>query len=602
MGMPGGVRPIVLVSGDVSAVIPKPAAQSISSPFKTSQAETVGIPVLGLMGVEEVHGVGPTGLFRLHQLDCAWKTPEPAAHQARHENAPQSGVGNRASALSATPLDSLGADATNASINSPTQPEPAPVPDRNSRLEDVFDFASFLWSRPTSPFLSELQINHQALDAGGTGHLRTAVSGSMRDQAATQLPFTNDSQVSDAAQLREHFAHSDAPPIIAQIETRSGWTLMRDHFLSMTRSSLMVHYAVSAFASLQLRRGREQGGSSVSYYYDLSETEIAGSVLEHGNKIDILGANVNHVLTALFLLTYIDLVTNKTACAHTQLRRAHRIVSDLDPETLEWPERRLISWYRLLDARAVTAGGEGLFLRDGSDSPEFGRNTPPSNEDAEAVVADMLSKPLQEFFQKTQLFMGRITQIDLWHRSRGTVEDETEVMTIAAQIQKDNHALYRHRPPILDLAVAGSLQAPLLASSLATELTRSARVALANYHASFIHLHRVAYRHLPRTTDVINAMVMIKQTIRHLEAAQTSAESLPVNMLWPLLMWGAEEDCPEERTCILSSIRKMSNNISNASITADVLQSVIERQDACGQRVDIRTVMHEIYNSCFAVV
>lgn len=229
-------------------------------------------------------------------------------------------------------------------------------------------------------------------------------------------------------------------------------------------------------------------------------------------------------------------------------------------------------------------------------------STPPSNEDAEAVVSDMLSKPLQEFFQKTQFFMGRITQIDLWHRSRGTVEDETEVMAIAAKIQKDNHLLYRHRPPLLDLAVAGSLQEPLLATSLAAGLTRSARMALANYHASFIHLHRVAYRHLPRTTDVNNAMFVIKQMMRHMEAAQSPAESLPVNMLWPLFMWGAEEDSTEERTCILSSIRKMSSHISNASITADVLQCVIERQDACGQRVDIRTVMHEIYNSCFAVV
>lgn len=250
----------------------------------------------------------------------------------------------------------------------------------------------------------------------------------------------------------------------------------------------------------------------------------------------------------------------------------------------------------------MSAGGEGLFLGEDHEAHDFSGSLSPSERDAEAVLADILSQPALRFFQKTQSFMGRITKIDQWHRSRGTVEDETEVMALAAQIQKDNHKLYRHRHPILDIAVTGRLEAPLLAPALAEQLTRTSRMAMANFHASFIHLHRVAYKHLPRTVEVHNAMSVMRQATRAMVDAQGPNDTLPVNMLWPLLMWGSEEENPDDRVWILSIVRSMSKTVSNAGITADVLQNVWQRQDQTGQRADIRTVMHETFNSCFAIV
>lgn len=202
-------------------------------------------------------------------------------------------------------------------------------------------------------------------------------------------------------------------------------------------------------------------------------------------------------------------------------------------------EKRIVIWIRLLDARAVSAGGEGLFLREEDDSQETSRSMSPVERDAEAILFDLLSQPPLKFFQKTQSFMGRISKIDLWHRSRGTVSDETEVMAIAAKIQSDNQKLYRHRHPFMDLAISGKLEAPLLAGSLAERITMISRLALANHHATFIHLHRVAYRHLPRTVEVLEAMSMIRQISRDMLDVQGPNDSLPVNMLWPLLMWGS---------------------------------------------------------------
>lgn len=223
-------------------------------------------------------------------------------------------------------------------------------------------------------------------------------------------------------------------------------------------------------------------------------------------------------------------------------------------------------------------------------------------EDVEDVLSDLLSKPAFRFFQKVQSFMGRVSKIDQWHRRRGTVSDETDVMNIAAQISQDITSLYQNRPVLMDHAVAGRLQEPHLSPILAVNMTRSLRTYLANYHASFIHLHRVAYRSLPRTEDVLNALSTIKRMARLMSDASASEESLPVNMLWPLLMWGCEEDDPEERKWIISSIRKMQAAASNAKITADVLEEVQRRQDDTKSRVDVRTVMHDIFNSCFAIV
>jgi hypothetical protein len=56
-----------------------------------------------------------------------------------------------------------------------------------------------------------------------------------------------------------------------------------------------------------------------------------------------------------------------------------------------------------------------------------------------------------------QSFMGRVSENDPWHRTRGTVEDENEVMTTAMCITHDLHQLYIQHPALMDHAVAGNL-------------------------------------------------------------------------------------------------------------------------------------------------
>lgn len=127
-------------------------------------------------------------------------------------------------------------------------------------------------------------------------------------------------------------------------------------------------------------------------------------------------------------------------------------------------------------------------------------------DDAEAALEDFIMRPAFQFFQKIQLFMGRISKIDPWHRRRGTVEDETEVMAISAAITEDIKSLWQQRPPLMDHAVAGKL-ATLLSPSLAETITRTMRVYHANYYASFIHLHRVAYKSKSLLVGILHALI-----------------------------------------------------------------------------------------------
>lgn len=211
----------------------------------------------------------------------------------------------------------------------------------------------------------------------------------------------------------------------------------------------------------------------------------------------------------------------------------------------------------------------------------------------------MLCQPGIVFFQEVQTITGRITRIAHHHRSRGSVEDETEVMAIAADIQRDLSSLYDRRPPLMDHAVSGNIRGDTLAEPLASSVVRSFQTYLANYYVCHIHLHRVAHRHLARSQTVSTALAKIKE-IMHFMVSNN--ETIPVNTLWPLFLWGSEEDDYDECQWILETIRSLRHVASNANMVADALQEIQRRQRDVGARVDIRTVCMELFNATLAII
>ncbi|KAF2255269.1 hypothetical protein BU26DRAFT_417538 [Trematosphaeria pertusa] len=400
------------------------------------------------------------------------------------------------------------------------------------------------------------------------------------------------------------------PPILTPVEIGPKWASTRAFFGTMATESSIVKSAIMAFAAMQMRRSGlgDETRRDWRPLYDTAARQLSSALAKRRKGEDQGKDALKYILASIFLLTYTDLLTETLPRAHANLREAYNLIQNADKDSFSVPERRLISWLRLLDARAVsTAGGEGLFLADPDEtlfdaSPAANPTSEPETLDTEIeeILFDVLYHPGIVFYQKVQSFVGRITRIDPWHRSRGTVQDETEVMALAAQISIDLHALYGQRPALMDHAVAGNLTEKHLAKNLAAALTRSFRTYLANYYASFLHLHRVAYVQYPKTKDVNSAIANIKR-LAHL-MAQTD-ESLPVNLLWPLLMWGCEEDDLGERRWIIESIRGLESIATNAKATADLLEEVQRRQDEGKRRVDVRSVSQEYFASHhFAIV
>lgn len=152
----------------------------------------------------------------------------------------------------------------------------------------------------------------------------------------------------------------------------------------------------------------------------------------------------------------------------------------------------------------------------------------------------------------------------------------------------------------MDHAVSGNIGEDTLAKPLASAIIRSFQTYLANFYACYIHLHRVAHRHLARSKSVITALGKIKEMMHFM--VTNSDESVPVNMLWPLFLWGSEEDDYDECQWILETIRSLQHVATNANMTADVLQETQKRQHEAGARVDTRSVCLELFNATFAIV
>jgi hypothetical protein len=414
--------------------------------------------------------------------------------------------------------------------------------------------------------------------------------------------------------LLDYFVRAVVPPILAQVETEQKWASIRQILIAMSNSSSMVRYAIMAFSGLLLRRREDSWLHSTQDHYSkaVSELEALGDVA----AITVHSSTRENLLATMFFLSYVDILEGRIEAAHGHLKNAYILFRHGEKREFRAIEIRLFSWIRLLDARAVSAGGEGLFLSD-TDETLLVQPSPASVDatendgsleerldgdgDIEDLLFQLLYQPGIIFFQKVQSFMGRISKIDPWHRSRGTVEDETEVMNIAVRISKDLRKLYESRPALMDYAVTGRLTPAHISNNLSTTITRAFQTYLSNFYASRIHLHRVAYKTLPLTTETSEALAAIKSLAKSM-VESSSGESLPVTMLWPLLMLGSEEHNPIEREWIKEQILCMEKVATNAKITAQVLEKVQLQQDAAQTRIDIRSVMHDTFDSCFAIV
>ncbi|KAK1960003.1 hypothetical protein LY78DRAFT_619176 [Colletotrichum sublineola] len=566
-------------------------------------------------------------------LECKWRPQSSAAAAHSMLAAAGSSGSGRSPAMPSHATDASVSPA--ASVFQPVQ-----------AVDEIFDYASFMWDagdawQQVNPESGQhmslggqvLRSQYSSQPLGGRqpqsmssppNHLgfpdRTAMdslpgSSSVPDASSQPEQTMTMQDPTEDDRLMDYFSRVVVPPILAEVETQKKWLAIRQVVVDMAGASQMVKWSALAFSNLMLSRREGAWLTSPEDHYQKAVSEVAACGDESSPAIDNPGSRREHLLATLFFLSYVDILRGQIKAADSFLKRAYGLFQQGEKSSFTAVEKQFLQWMRLLDARAVSAGGQGLLLSkddemllvEASPASFDGGVADPGREDlADGDIEDVLFQVLYQpgivFFQKVQSFMGRISKIDPWHRSRGTVEDETEVMNIGAAITADLRALYEQRPPLMDYAVAGKLTEPHVSAHLAFVITRAFRTYLANYHASKVHLHRVAYKSFPLTKEADDALGQIRRLARLLVDSLDTDNSLPVNMLWPLLMLGSEEQDPQERVWIKTQILRMERVAGNARITAQVLEEVQARQDADKIRVDIRSVMHDIFNSCFAIV
>ncbi|QKX61385.1 uncharacterized protein TRUGW13939_08533 [Talaromyces rugulosus] len=404
-----------------------------------------------------------------------------------------------------------------------------------------------------------------------------------------------------------HVDDLNLPPILDPVENGPKLASVKALFHSLAASSWMVRYAIAAFAAIQFSSAERK--ADYKAYYDKAAYDLSEAIDTYEGFRMLDGQDLRCALATIFFLTYIDLLTGEFGLACSNLETAHYVLQGAGIGALGPIEQRIVSWIRLLDARAASAGGKGRLVNDtskivklmtpSSPSTTHQSTNPAANSGPQEVIYEMLCQPGIAFYQEVQTITVRITGISHAHRSRGSVEDETEVMAIAADILRDLTSLYAHRPTLMDFAVSGNIGEDALAEPLASAIVRSFQTYLANFYACYIHLHRVAHRHLARSNTVVTAINKIKE-ILHLMAS--SNEYIPVNMLWPLFLWGSEEDDRNECQWILKTTRSLHDIVTNANMAANALQEIQTRQQEAGSRVDIHSVFLELFNTTFAMV
>ncbi|EHK20952.1 uncharacterized protein TRIVIDRAFT_51228 [Trichoderma virens Gv29-8] len=473
-------------------------------------------------------------------------------------------------------------------------------------MDEVFDYASFMWD-PTSSLWQQESPDMATTIAINTNTIVSTVQSKNGDQALDQSPSAA------SERLMEFFAKSATPPILAGVESQRKWFSIRQGLVAMSKSSRVLRCAILAFSNTLLCRSNLSWAFADQNHYEEATMEVEAQDPDSFNEHSLAR---ECLLAALFFLSYVGIIESRLDTAHRYLKQAYTIFQRGDKASFSHVEKQVLLWIRLLDARAVSADGEGLFLSQDdeielvdaspasfdAETDEIARSQDATSDDIEDVLFQVLYQPGIVFFQKVQSFMGRISKIDPWHRSRGTVEDEIEVMNIGASIAADLRSLYDQRPPLMDYAVAGKLSEPHISAHLAFTITRAFRTYLSNYYASKVHLHRVAYKHLPLTKEATDALNHIRKLAHQISSDLAPDDSLPVNMLWPLLMLGVEEQDQDEKAWIRAQIVRMEGVAGNARITAQVLEEVQARQEASKARADIRSVMHAVFNSCFAIL
>lgn len=256
-------------------------------------------------------------------------------------------------------------------------------------------------------------------------------------------------------------------------------------------------------------------------------------------------------------------------------------------------------------------------------------------------VFNILLQPAFEFHMASQAYSRRVGCHDRHHRTRGTPEDELEVMTACMGFEEELEELWRRRPSILDLD-ASQLRL-FVSENIARRLEQLFSVYIATFWAHFIYIHRVAYWTLQHTPIALKALTQTGNMMRrsvgqpiHQHAfdasiSRTASTAIHPGLMWVCFLFGCEVPDPVQQEWAVLQLRALGRlsgttgqrqgtaldsnegdglpiggldqkGAQTALKVARLLEVIIERQTKLGARVDGKYLSQEIFGCHFYII
>ncbi|KAK1241116.1 hypothetical protein MKX08_001090 [Trichoderma sp. CBMAI-0020] len=256
-------------------------------------------------------------------------------------------------------------------------------------------------------------------------------------------------------------------------------------------------------------------------------------------------------------------------------------------------------------------------------------------------VFNILLQPAFEFHMASQAYSRRVGCHDRHHRSRGTPEDEMEVMKACMGFEEELEELWRRRPSILDLD-ASQLRL-FVSENIARRLEQLFSVYIATFWAHFIYIHRVAYWTLQHTAISRKALKetgnMMRRSVGqpiHQHAfdasiSRTTSTAIHPGLMWVCFLFGCEVSDPVQQEWAVLQLRALGRlsgmtgqrsasvfdgnegdglpiggldqkGAQTALKVARLLEVIIERQTKLGARVDGKYLSQEIFGCHFYII
>ena len=228
------------------------------------------------------------------------------------------------------------------------------------------------------------------------------------------------------------------------------------------------------------------------------------------------------VLIAVFLLCLCMMAipnNDKATLSSLSEEFVIRLAESLRSRDLSPLAQRLCSWLQTLTTVSKRTGSPSLLPRQVSETLQkyCSRHIPclaaraEKDIDPEGSSYDLLSEPVIEFHRHVQEVSSRAADLLHYHRSRTTVEDQTEASEVASRLEAEMQAMWEHRPWILRLSFA-QLRGHF-APSIAEPLKELCGLCVASYFAEIVALGRIISDHPFPTPDAEEAKSQIRAIV-----------------------------------------------------------------------------------------